>query len=57
MINLSKVLGQGFGDHSRLEQPRAGQTIRIRGFGSFSNSNDFALYVVDGIPMVIRINA
>jgi outer membrane receptor protein involved in Fe transport len=31
-------------------QPGAGQTIRIRGFGSFSNSND-ALYVVDGIPI------
>ncbi len=31
-------------------QPGSGQSIRIRGFGSFNASND-PLYVVDGIPL------
>lgn len=30
-------------------QPGSGQSIRVRGFGSFSASND-PLYVVDGVP-------
>ncbi|WP_273275758.1 SusC/RagA family TonB-linked outer membrane protein [Maribacter polysiphoniae] len=31
-------------------QPGSGQSIRIRGFGSYGSSND-VLYVVDGIPI------
>lgn len=37
-------------------QPGSGQSIRIRGFGSFGSSNS-PLYVVDGIPINGSINA
>lgn len=33
-----------------LGQPGSGQSIRVRGFGSYGSSND-VLYVVDGIPI------
>ena len=53
LVNLSSAIegaGPGVLVTAPSGQPGAGQTIRIRGFGSFSNSND-ALYVVDGIPI------